>query len=410
MIVVAGLILVGLLVAALAASGLLFVGGRPAESVLGRSGWGAALVVAGGIVLVLVLLVIGIGLIGLPGPSDVDEGSARDSAEPAPEGGESSSPVSSGARPGPRVRLVASDTEPEAEAFPASYEGVDGLEPNSVLRVSVEAFPAFAKARAWQCVSGTDCGNPVDVQFGEGGVATFQYLVVDDFVAATAPGRCRPDAAPCSIVVEDIDGDARAEVQTVFHDELPPPGRIRVSPRTGLVDGQAVTVEVEGYPAGATVDAMVCVAPAATGRQRCGSPGPTAAMTVGPDGSGRTTLVIRPGPVGDQRLYCGPGPGGRACGVSVASPEVFARAPVVPIGFAGPAGAAYDSTRVVVGLAVAAFMLGLAIWLIRCTDWSPIGEEAAPEIDDADYADLDAIVAALPAEDADSEMVGAQRH
>ena len=39
------------------------------------------------------------------------------------------------------------------------------------------------------------------------------------------------------------------------------------------------------------------------------------------------------------------------------------------------------------------------LWLIKRTDWSAVGEAAAPEIDDAEYADLDAIIAALPPEE-----------
>ena len=36
---------------------------------------------------------------------------------------------------------------------------------------------------------------------------------------------------------------------------------------------------------------------------------------------------------------------------------------------------------------------------MRRTDWAPVGEVAAPEIDEAAYADLDAIIAALPPEE-----------
>ncbi len=43
------------------------------------------------------------------------------------------------------------------------------------------------------------------------------------------------------------------------------------------------------------------------------------------------------------------------------------------------------------------------------TDWSAIGEAAAPEIDNAEYADLDAIVAALPPEEAVEEASSGSR-
>ena len=283
----------------------------------------------------------------------------------------------------------------EPDAFPSSYDALDGLEPNTVVRLRVEGFESYAEAVAQQCVTGGRCGNGLDVQFGEDGVASFQYLVVDDFTAAARGGRCRAAAAPCSIVVTDVDGDPRAEVGTVFHDRLPMAGRIRVTPNTGLADGQAVTVEVENYPAGAAVQAMLCAAPDATGAERCGPPGPTAPLTVGPDGTGHTTLTIRAGPVGAERVRCGRE---MTCGVSVASPTVFAGAPVVPIGFAAPPTAHYDPTRLAAGLAAAALLIGAATWLVRDTDWSAVGEAAAPEIDEAAYADLDAIVASLPPE------------
>ena len=63
----------------------------------------------------------------------------------------------------------------------------------------------------------------------------------------------------------------------------------------------------------------------------------------------------------------------------------------------------YAPARLALGLAIAGALLGLAARLWRRTDWSALGEEAAPEIDDAEYADLDAIVAALGPEDADDE-------
>ena len=84
---------------------------------------------------------------------------------------------------------------------------------------------------------------------------------------------------------------------------------------------------------------------------------------------------------------------------------MFARAPVVPISFAAPPGATYDSTRLVIGLGFALLLLAIAAALLRRTDWSPVGEAAAPEIDDAEYADLDAIIAALPTVEDESVTV-----
>jgi hypothetical protein len=308
---------------------------------------------------------------------------------------------------GPRVSLSAEDGRPAG--FPSSYPTVDALRPGTVLQLRVTGFGPFASARAMQCVTADEvsCGNAIPVQLDEDGAAEIQYLVTDEFTPAARSGRCRAHAARCTVVVEEVDGDDRAERGTTFHDEEPPPGVIRVAPRTGLVDGRTVTVEVEGFPPGADVQAMLCAAPAATGPQRCGAPGPTSPLRVGPEGRGRTQLEVRSGPVGDERVHCGRrGPG---CGISVASPDVFARAPVVPIAFAGPPGPTYDAWRLGAGLTTAALLAGAAGWFVRRTDWSPPGEAAAPEIDDAEYADLDAIVAALPPEEpgpGDDERLG----
>ena len=77
---------------------------------------------------------------------------------------------------------------------------------------------------------------------------------------------------------------------------------------------------------------------------------------------------------------------------------------LTPISFADPPGAAYDPGRLALGLALAALLLAVAGGLILRSDWSAVGEAAAPEIDDVDYADLDAIIAALPPEE-DDELV-----
>jgi hypothetical protein len=146
---------------------------------------------------------------------------------------------------------------------------------------------------------------------------------------------------------------------------------------------------------------MLCAAPAPAG-PRCGEPGPATTLTVAPDGTGRARLRIVPGPVGANRIPCARGDD---CGISVVARGAAARAPVVPITFAAPPGAAYDPGRLLLGLAIAALLLAIVAGLILGTDWSAVGEEAAPEIDDADYADLDAIIAALPPEDEDDPVL-----
>jgi hypothetical protein len=297
---------------------------------------------------------------------------------------------------GPRVVLV---TEEDDASFPASYPVVDQLRRETVLQMTVRGFEPFVRVTARQCAPTAiaRCFNPIPVQTDEDGVAQFQYLVTADFdFGRPVPGRCRATTAPCAVVVSENEGDDRAQVQTIFGETIAPPGRIAVTRADGLsLDGERVTVTVSNYPPGAEVLAMLCAAPDAVG-PRCGAPGPEAPLVVGADGTGSTELVIAPGRVGAAGASC---TRGSDCGITVASRDVFTRAPVVPISFAGRGGAAYDPTQLALGLAIAVILVGIAAYLMFRTDWSAVGEAAAPEIDDAEYADLDAIIAALPPED-----------
>jgi hypothetical protein len=306
---------------------------------------------------------------------------------------------------GPEITVEADDDA----SFPETYDVADRLTPDTVVQLRVTGFEPFTRAVAEQCTpkASSGCGNQIPVQFDANGEAHFQYLVTDAFLddalfadellrTQPVPGGCRADAAPCTIVVRAADGGRRGEIQTIFVDSIPPPGRIDVHPSTGLsLDGEIVTVTIRDYPPGADLTAMLCAAPDATG-SRCGEPGPSAPLVVGQDGTGSAQLLVEPGRVGSQQAQCSRGDD---CGISVASDDVFARAPVVPISFAAPPGAAYDPSRLALALGLAAVLIAVAAWLIVGTDWSAVGEAAAPEIDDAEYADLDAIIAALPPEE-----------
>ncbi len=309
----------------------------------------------------------------------------------------------SAARPGPVVLIEPVDDG----SFPTVDSVVDGLEPGTVLSVRAVGFDAFAAGSAEQCVptesGATTCFNHIPVQFGEDGVAQFQYLISPPGrEGALTARRCRADAARCTVVVHALDRTTRGEIQTIFGEDTTPTGRITVSSTTDLaVDGEPVIVTVRDYPPGVTVDAMLCAAPDATG-SRCGAPGPSVPLVVGPDGRGRARLVVRSGDVGPAREPCGRSD---VCGISVASRDVFVRAPVVPVTFAVPPGADYDPARLLLGLALAALLVAIGTWLVLRSDWSAIGEAAAPEIDDAEYADLDAIIAALPPIEDESVLV-----
>lgn len=59
----------------------------------------------------------------------------------------------------------------------------------------------------------------------------------------------------------------------------------------------------------------------------------------------------------------------------------------------------YDPVRLTMGVGLAVMFLVTAAVLVRTTDWSAVGEASAPEIDDAEYADLDAIAAAFESDE-----------
>lgn len=281
---------------------------------------------------------------------------------------------------GPVVTLQASDED----AAPGEIDQAIGrLEPGTVLRMRVEDFPPYTTAHASQCVAAL-CSNVIDVQFGPDGIATFQYFVTDDFIGASV-GGCRLDSTPCSIVVENIDGDGRAEIVTLFHDALPEPGAVRVTPRKDLVAGDALTIDVDGFRPGGRLTVVSCL----IGTTRCAKVERAPSLTVAGDGSG-TTRVSAPS--------C---PGRFDCELRVRAEGAFSRSAAVVLAFAPVPGADYDPRRLAVGIAIASLLLGAAIYLIRRSDWTAIGEEAAPEIDDAEYADLDALVALMPPEDED---------
>ena len=198
---------------------------------------------------------------------------------------------------------------------------------------------------------------------------------------------------PAEAVQKAIDAARACGWEIIASDA--PAGRIAVTPSGPIpLDGATVTVHVFAFPPGAIVNAVMCRAPDAFGT-RCGLPGPSVPIVVGRDGSGRARLRVVPSEVGRSQASCFRGD---PCGISVVSDTVFVRARVVPIAFAAPPGADYDTLRLSFGLGIACFLIGMCAWLIVRTDWSEVGEAKAPQIDNAEYADLDAIIAALPPE------------
>lgn len=291
----------------------------------------------------------------------------------------------------PRAAVASSEivrvrVEPEsADATRAVPPRRGDLADGDVLDVDASGFEPDATGVARQCerAAAASCRNSYPVRFDDAGTARFQYRVVDEI-----DGPCRR----CSVEVSA--GGKVATVDVWFHEPAPAIGQLTVTPNVEIEPGDVLEVEVRSYPPGVDGEVVLCAAPAIEGAERCGVVGDPTSLLIGADGVGRAEFVIVPGEVGRERVACGRG---STCAVAVLVDGV-AVASARPIEFAEPAGAEYQPARLIAGLIAAAALLLAAFACYRRTDWTPVGEVAAPEIDEAEYADLDAIIAALPPE------------
>jgi hypothetical protein len=291
-----------------------------------------------------------------------------------------------------RIAMVPIDPDQFAGSEPA----IDGLPPLAVLRIAAAGFDPHVSGAVEQCeiTVGIRCSNPIPVRFDDGGRAEFQYLL-----RQPTPAACRASSARCVVRLR-AEGKS-AVTRIVFVDSFPEPGRIVVEPVGDLQLGDRVNVRVTGFPRGIQVSPVLCAPPFRSGVGGCSTP--QNRMTIGADGTAETFFTIPLGRVGASSLPCDRR---HRCGISVVGRASDPGAAVVLISFADPPGAAYDAGRVYSGIGAAFLLMLVAWWLVRRTDWSPVGEVAAPEIDNAEYADLDAIVAELDAAEAAEAAVG----
>lgn len=360
--------------AAGAAGGGLLGGGRRGE----RSGaaWLSVPVVAAGGVVLLAVLALGVG--GMrsgtepaPAPATIPAGPSRTATTQA-------LPLARLAQAAADVPVVKIEPTP-GDRF-APYRPVSGLVPGAVVRVVAEGFDWHERGRVEQCVTEighqTACAEAFPVQFDDRGRADFQVAVRGDF----APGGCRAGMATCLLALTGDSSGRRGVVQTVLVDSVTP-GRVRVEPSQGIVDGQTVDVSVSGFPPGTRATAVLCAPSEPYDARRCTSPGPTSAMVVDAAGRGQTTLVVGAGRIGPDAVVCGPR---RPCGVAVVVGPGFVTAPVAPVAFSLGPGPAYRAGRLVVGFGGALVLLGAAVAIARRSDWTKPPEAATPDLDGAD--------------------------
>jgi hypothetical protein len=343
------------------------------------SGLGAVGLAVAGALAVSVLLLVALVLVR-GGGNDEPRTSAVTSA-PLDSPVTSPSTIASAPAGGDRPTTVSLVLEPyDVDRFSSVYPAVGNLEDGSVLWLDLSGFVADTTGTIQQCIYAggeqRSCGNSFPVNFNGDGRARVQYQVSSN--VAPAVSSCAGHVRPCSVVVEDVDGH-QAMAVTVFGGPLPPAGEITVTPAGGLRTGDEVEVRVTGYPPGAQVSAVQCSPPGEWGPLTCDGPGAGASMTVGADGTAQTVVEVTDGRLGRDGGSCPPAAG---CGISVASDDVWARAPVVPLEFA-KAGARYDVGRTAMALVICGALLGVALGLWRRTDWSGPTEAATPDLDRA---------------------------
>jgi hypothetical protein len=347
---------------------------------------GGALLAFGGVALLVVLLgalVIGIGG---RGGGDAENSSLRsttsDPATSAPKTrvAAPSRSVVRDATEGPEVRLDAFDRD----TFGAGVPVVAKLTHESVLRISAIGYGPYAAGAVEQCTLNS-CTNSFPVTFDETGAARFQYLVRDAITTGgVTVSTCRAHEPPC--VVHLRTETDTSFLTTVFGAVAATPRQVTVTPSArDLEEEAAVTVTAQGFPPGRRVHAKLCVAPDTAGTARCGSPSPLAPFTIGADGTGRTTLVIRGGNVGSEGAACGRD---ARCGVVVQEESSAVPAPVVPVTFTAGASADYDSVRLTIGVALALVLLAVSFFLVHRTDWRKPTEADTPDLDRAVLSDF----------------------
>ncbi len=247
---------------------------------------GPAVGLLAGIGVIALTIVATVGLAGVDGLDDRESDERADQSEVKPTTTTTVSITTGASRFTRQIPALGPEITIEADrgrSFPHSYDVADRLEPATVLQITARGFDSFGRAIVEQCGrvgAANACFNPLPVQLDADGVARFQYLITAEFVFGRSPrGACRAAASPCTVVVRAVTGPARGEVQTIFGDEIPPPGQIRVTPATELsLEGGPVTVDVRDYPPGAPCDRDALRGAA------CLRPG---LRRAGPDGSAR---------------------------------------------------------------------------------------------------------------------------
>ncbi len=337
------ILVLGLLV--LVAAVVVLLGGSAGAALFGgrtrpeRSGLGIPFAVGGGagiVVLILVAALVGIG--GLrSGRSNSDQGeSAVTSSVPQRIVKDPDAPVA-----GP---LSTFDGVVRLEAERSTLRpspSIGNLENGDVLDVRATGFVAGVEGVIAQCpdLRGSRCENVYPVRADDGGRVRVPYRLVEGLGAGT--------------LVIEVDGE-RAGAALVFGGATPALARLGVD--RGFV-------RIIGGSPDAAVRIARCRSDVVALRQCAIGP----SFRLGHDGSRR--IEVAAGRDSQRIVIVGEG------GSAITDPIVLRGRPGPEVG--------HDPTRLVLGFGLALALLGIAVALIRSTDWRVSAEAATPFLDAA---------------------------
>ncbi len=324
-----------------------------------------------GAVVALVFLIGAVGaLIGVGGVSD--ENTVDDTPNPGP-----ASPT-----------VVTRDPEPPPDDFVVTIERrgstfrsfpvITGVADRDVITVHAKGFPP-GDGVVDQCVLSSEgvwpCTNELPVHFDDAGEATVLARVTAEIPGLDGrPVDCTAPAAPCVLAVGYLGDFGMADL--VFGSAQPVDGRLVIGSAESdgsaeghgrVSDGESITLQLSGFPPRSSAAIVRCAAPDRRSVHTCEPSGAGVAVTFDDTGATRVEIVVREGRVGlDDRPCDRDSP----CSLSVVSDEFLWSARPTPLRFAQPPGAAYDPTRLALGLAAAGVLVAIGALFVRRTDWS----------------------------------------
>jgi hypothetical protein len=290
------------------------------------------------------LLVVGALGTGLPGSGSSEE----EAADPAPT-------TTAPARATP---LLDVDVELAARApdqLPAIAPVLGALADGDSVVIAASGLDELTRATVHQCPAGAavpaECREGLSVTVSEHQRLTVLVDLVERFGIGSSSVDCTVE--DCSVV---IFGSERLELRTVFGREAPPPVEVSAEP-AALPPGSDVTARATGLPPRAEVTFSVC-RPDGNGGADCGA---SSRVQSTADGTALAELEVSAG-------RCGRG---EVCAVAVEAGDSGALA-YRHLHLIGRGGASYDDDRVALGLLAAAVLLGIALLVLRRTDWTPV--------------------------------------